>query len=341
MTSSSGSASTTIGSDLEDAVRAGLLSSSSSPSSSSSSGGGHKWLPPRLFYDDEGSRLFEAITELPEYYLTRTERGLLHVHADAIVGLARGDAPVVHVVELGAGTATKTQILLEAAVRLQGSCVFMPIDVSGGALDAARARLAREAPAVEVRPVVGRHDEAVAAIAAMGPRRLVCFIGSSLGNFDDDENISLLRLMARSLTPGDCVLLGADRKKDPARVLPAYDDAAGVTARFNKNVLVRLNRELGADFNLDAFEHRAVWNERASRVEMHLVSTTAQQVRFGSIDAVATFAVGESIHTESSVKYDDVRIDHIVRAAGLLLEQTFTDDDGLFGLHLCRLAVAV
>jgi dimethylhistidine N-methyltransferase len=339
MTSSSGSVPTTAGdddlADLADAVRAGLLSSSSS------SGGGHKWLPPRLFYDDEGSRLFEAITELPEYYLTRTERGLLQAHADDIVGLAKGDAQALQLVELGAGTATKTQILLEAVVRLQGSCVFMPIDVSGGALDVARARLAREAPAVLVRPVVGRHDEAAAAVAALGPRRLVCFIGSSLGNFDDDENISLLRLVAGSLTPGDCLLLGADRKKDPARVLPAYDDAAGVTARFNKNMLVRLNRELGADFNVDAFAHRAVWNEGDSRVEMHLVSTMAQQVRFGAIDAVASFAVGESIHTESSVKYDDVRIDHIVRAAGLVREQTFIDDDGLFGLHLRGLVVAV
>jgi L-histidine N-alpha-methyltransferase len=315
--------------DLMDAVSVGLLA------------GGARWLPPRLFYDDEGSRLFEEITELPEYYLTRTERGLLQRHADDIVSLARGDAQRLHVIELGAGTATKTQILLEAAVRLQGSCLFVPIDVSGGALDVARARLAKEVPEVEVRPFVGRHDEASATVAAIGPRRLVCFIGSSLGNFNDDENITLLRSVSGSLSVGGCLLLGADRKKDPARLLPAYDDAAGVTARFNKNVLVRLNRELGADFDIDAFDHRAVWNEARSQVEMHLVSRHAQQVRFAGLDgATATFAAGESIHTESSIKYDDARLDRILQAAGFRRERTFTDDDGLFGLHLCRLTAS-
>ncbi len=295
-----------------------------------------KSLPPRLFYDDEGSRLFTAITALPEYYLTRTERALLRTHADAIVAEARGDAPRLHIVELGAGIAEKTQILLEAAVRLQGSCLFLPIDVSSGALDEATRRLGQELPQVEFRPFVGRHDEAVSTVQALGPRRLVCFIGSSLGNFEDDENIALLQNVAKSLGAGGTLLLGADRKKAAEKLIPAYDDAAGVTARFNKNVLVRLNREIGADFDVDAFDHQARFNEALSRIEMHLVARGEQLVRFPSLHREVRFRDGESIHTESSIKYDDARIEAIVGAAGFDREHSFVDDDGLFGLHLCR-----
>jgi dimethylhistidine N-methyltransferase len=298
--------------------------------------GVQKSLPPRLFYDDEGSRLFEAITALPEYYLTRTERGLLQKHADTIVAQARGDAPRLHLVELGAGIAEKTQILLEAAVRLQGSCLFLPIDVSSGALHEATRRLNEELPQVEVRPFLGRHDEALTALQDLGPRRLVCFIGSSLGNFEDAENVALLQRVASSLRPGGALLLGADRKKDPARLIPAYDDAQGITALFNKNVLVRLNREIGANFDVDAFQHQARFNDALSRIEMHLVSQGTQRVRFPSLDRSVMFSDGESIHTESSIKYDDARIDAIVSGGGFDREHSFIDDDGLFGLHLCR-----
>lgn len=297
--------------------------------------GHQKSLSPWLFYDDEGSRLFEAITALPEYYLTRTERGLLEQHADDIVRAARGDAPRLHLVELGAGTATKTQILLAAAVRLQGTTSFIPTDVSSFALDVARDRLARELPDVKVTPFVGHHTDAMGELAAIGPRRLVCFLGSSLGNFSDDENIALFGAVARSLAPGGALLLGADRQKDPSTLLPAYDDAAGVTARFNKNILVRLNRELHADFDVDAFAHEARWNAAASRIEMHLVATKAMTVHVPAVGDIPWVA-GESIHTENSAKYSDARLDVILTASGFRRERSFIDDDGRFGLHLCR-----
>jgi dimethylhistidine N-methyltransferase len=311
-----------------DAVRAGLLVEA----------GGQRSLPPWLFYDDEGSRLFEAITELPEYYLTRTERALLEANADDIVARARGDAARLHLVELGAGTASKTQLLLAALVRQQGSALFMPIDVSGGALNVARARLARELPAVEVRAVVGRHDEAVEHVRALGARRLVCFIGSSLGNFSDEENVALLSSVASALAPGGALLLGADRRKAPATLLPAYDDDAGVTARFNKNILLRLNRELGADFDVAAFKHEARFDDERSRIEMHLVATREMTVRVPGLPTPLAFRAGESIHTENSVKYDDTRIDRILTTASFVREHSYVDDEGRFGLHLCRRA---
>lgn len=298
--------------------------------------GALKTLRPWVFYDDEGSRLFEEITALPEYYLTRTERALLEDHADALVRAARGDAPRLHLVELGAGTATKTQLLLAAAVRMQGTTQFIPTDVSAFALDVARERLARELPDVQVSPFVGRHEEALPRVRAVGPRRLVCFLGSSLGNFDDADNVALFSAVAASLSPGGALLLGADRRKDPALLLPAYDDAAGVTARFNKNALVRLNRELGADFDVDAFRHEARWNDAASRIEMHLVATRSMTVTVPGLDAPIAFQAGESIHTENSTKYADTRLDDILVASGFVRERSVFDDEGRFGLHLCR-----
>jgi L-histidine Nalpha-methyltransferase len=295
-----------------------------------------KTLRPWVFYDDEGSRLFEEITALPEYYLTRTERALLEEHADELVQAARGEAPRLHLVELGAGTATKTQLLLAAAVRMQGTTQFIPTDVSAFALDVARERLARELPEVQVSPFVGRHEEALPRVRAVGPRRLVCFLGSSLGNFDDADNVALFSAVASSLAPGGALLLGADRRKDPALLLPAYDDAAGVTGRFNKNALVRLNRELGADFDVDAFRHEARWNDVASRIEMHLVATRPMVVTVPGLDGPIAFAAGESIHTENSTKYADARLDGILDASGFVRERSVFDDEGRFGLHLCR-----
>jgi len=292
-------------------------------------------LPPWLFYDAEGSRLFEAITRLPEYYLTRVERELLEAHADEIVALAAGDARL-HVVELGAGTAEKSQLILAAAVRRQGHTLFLPVDVSGEALEAAVARLARELPAVEVRPLRLHHEAALGEVASLGPRRLVLFIGSSIGNLEDAEAVALLSRVRASLAPGGALLLGADRKKDPAVLLPAYDDAAGVTAAFNLNLLRRLNRELDARFDLGAFRHVALWNEAASRIEMHLESQRPQEVRIEALDLTVRLARGERIHTESSHKYDEATIDRILGEAGFRRERTFTDPGGLFGVHLAR-----
>lgn len=296
-----------------------------------------KSLPPRLFYDAEGSALFEAITELPEYYPTRTERELLEVYADAIVRQALGDSEgPLHIVELGAGTATKSQIIVEAAVRLQGKTLFLPTDVSGAALAVAAARITNEVPDAEVRPLTARHEVALEAVKGVGPRRLVLFLGSSIGNFDDDVARGLLQGVRDAMVPGGAFLLGADQPKDPAVLIPAYDDAQGVTAAFNKNVLVRINRELKGHFDVEAFAHKAIWNEARSAVEMHLISTKAQSVRIDDLDVAVDFADGESIHTESSIKYSRARVESLLGATGFVLERTFEDGQGWFGLHLCR-----
>lgn len=295
-------------------------------------------LPAWLFYDARGSDLFEQITELPEYYLTRAERSILEDHADEIVAWAgQGSSAPLHVVELGAGSATKTDLLLSAVVRKQGRCLYLPIDVSESALSLASARIGRELPRVEVRPVASTHEAAVPAISAVGPRRMLLFLGSSIGNYDDHEAIRLLSTVRQGLAPGAALLLGTDTRKDPQILLPAYDDAAGVTAAFNKNLWVRFNRELGADFDLDRWRHVAVWNDRRSRIEMHLESACHQEVRFPAIDLTVRFAEGERVHTESSYKYTRERVREMLDAAGFTSERVLSDAGGLFDLHLARL----
>jgi len=298
-----------------------------------------KSLPPRLFYDERGSALFEQITELPEYYLTRTERAILEREAGPIVRLAAGQPRrPLQVLELGAGSAVKSQILLAALVREQGRTVFVPVDISASAQRECAERLGRELPEVEVRPVVGRHEDALAAIRGLAPRRLLLFLGSSVGNLSDAEAVALLTAVRGHLTPGDTFLLGADRCRDPAILLPAYDDSQGVTAAFNLNVLVRINRELGGHFDPDRFAHRAIWNEAGSAIEMHLESLVEQRVAIDALGLQVPFRAGETIHTETSAKYADDRVERIVGAAGFLRERTFSDDQGRFGLHLCRAA---
>ncbi len=312
---------------------------------------GQRRLPPWLFYDDVGSQLFDEITTLPEYYPTRVERQIFERCAGDIVDAALanldsgddiglGTTAAMPVVELGAGSAEKTQVLLRALAERLPLIRYLPVDVSQAALDDAVARLAEALPHVAVQPIQARYADAWPAIARVGPR-LVLWIGSSIGNFADDDAIELLQGVRRALVPGGRLLLGADRKKDLAVLLPAYDDARGVTAAFNKNVLVRINRELQADFDVDGFAHRAVWNEAASQMEMHLESLAPQRVHIRRLAMngapfVVDFAAGERIHTESSIKYDDARIAAILGAAGFALEHSFSDDDGWFGVHLAR-----
>ncbi len=298
---------------------------------------GAKSLPPYLFYDDEGSRLYELITALPEYYPSRTERAILERRApDIVQRVLRGASSTLRVVELGAGTAEKTCVVLSAVVDRQGPCIYVPVDVSASALDEAVTRISAALPTVDVRPLVGSHEDAFEAIGKLGPRRLVLFIGSSIGNFTDDEAIRLLAGVRRGLAPGGALLLGTDLRKSTNVLLPAYDDAAGITAAFNKNILARINRELGATFNLDRFEHVALWNDEASQIEMHLESTVDQDARIGALDLTVHFRAGERIHTESSIKYDLARVDALVERAGFWRECTYTDDAGLFAVHLAR-----
>lgn len=296
-----------------------------------------KHLPAHLLYDAEGSRLYEAITELPEYYPTRTERAILARHADDIVARAlEGSAAPLRVIELGAGTASKTRLLLEAVVRRQGHCLYVPIDVSATALAEARARIESELPSVTVQPFHGDHREALVSLRDLGPRRLVMFIGSSIGNFEDDDAVGLLRGVRRGLHAGGALLLGTDLQKSPELLIPAYDDAAGVTAAFNRNVLARINRELGGHFDPDTFRHVALWNEPESRIEMHLESALDQRVPIDALDLEVRFLAGERIHTESSVKYDYGRVDRLLGGSGFGREHTFCDDEGLFAVHLAR-----
>lgn len=288
-------------------------------------------LPARLFYDAEGSALFEQITDLPEYYLTRAETALFEQHADEILAAAGSGLTVV---ELGAGSARKTIILLRALVERQDRVTFVPVDVSPAALELAKASVQRALPEVDVAPLEGRYRVSLRALQSRPGPKLVLFIGSSIGNFDPSEAIALLRDVRAAFGPGDSLLLGTDLKKSPSVLVPAYDDAAGVTARFNLNVLARINRELGANFALGRFRHLAVWNEERSRMEMHLESTAAQRVEIPRLGLSLDFAAGERIHTENSYKFTVEAVDAMFAEAGFRRVQTWTDPDGLFGEHL-------
>jgi len=310
-----------------------------------------KRMPAWLFYDEAGSRLFDEITERPEYYLTRTERAILTRHADAMVARAAGHkaaqfnpfsldrrgASRLRIAELGAGSADKTRLLLKAAVAQQGTVIYEPVDVSETALEEAKGRIESEIPGVTVMPRVEDYTHGFELDPAEpGERRLVLYIGSSIGNFEPLEAKRVLTLVHAGLNPGDSLLLGVDLKKDEATLLAAYDDAAGVTADFNLNMLARLNRELGAEFQLDAFEHRAVWNPNESRMEMHLESRIAQRVRIDALDVEVEFAEGERIHTENSYKYQPGQAEALMASAGFEPLQTWTDEQGWFGVHLGR-----
>jgi len=303
-----------------------------------------KRLPAWLFYDEAGSRLFDAITELPEYYLTRTERAILKAHAAEMIAQAAGPQrlrPRLRILELGAGSADKTRLLLKAATGLQGAVLYEPVDVSRSALEAARERIEREIPSVTVAPRVMDYTHGDGSRLHLGPaepqeRRMVLYIGSSIGNFEPHQAALLLRRARAALEVGDSFLLGVDLVKQEEVLLAAYDDAAGVTAAFNRNVLVRLNRELDAEFDPEAFAHCAVWNSAASRIEMHLKSRVAQHVHLAALDLKVTFAAGETIHTENSYKFTPGRAEAFLTEAGFRAEATWTDPRGWFAVCLGR-----
>lgn len=297
----------------------------------------NKTLPAFMLYDERGSALFEEITRLPEYYLTRAERSIFDAQAPDIIGqaqkLARGP---LQVLELGAGTATKSQILLHAMAESQGSTLYVPADVSSEPLAEASQRLQSEEPRLTVRPLVARHEEALLAASQLPGALFVWFLGSSIGNYNASQAVTLLRVVRDALGESGLLLLGADLKKDSEILLPAYDDAQGVTAAFNKNLLVRINRELGGHFSLDTFRHIAVWNEQDSRVEMYLESTEAQDIVIDALNMRVHFDAGERIHTESSHKYDRRRMESLLERAGLACVQSFMDQSASFAVHLAR-----
>ncbi len=292
-----------------------------------------KTLSPWLFYDAQGSELFEQITELPEYYPTRTERSILSAHADEIVAAAAGCEQLA-MIELGAGTATKTGLLLKAAVKRQSEVTYHAIDVSGTALDEAKRRIEAELDGVAVVPRVGDYTEGLGQIDVDGQRRMVLYIGSSIGNFEPADALQLLRDIRKELKPGEKLLLGVDMVKDREILVQAYDDAAQVTAAFNKNVLTRINRELGANFNLNLFRHRARWSEECWRIEMHLESLIAQTVSIPELELEVKLQRGETIHTENSYKFRDEGVIEMLERADFHLCDHWTDEREWFGVYL-------
>jgi dimethylhistidine N-methyltransferase len=291
-----------------------------------------KMLSPWLFYDEAGSRLFEAITRLPEYYLTRTERDIFARHSDEILECAGYRA--LTMIELGAGTAAKTGLLLRAAVRRQGAVDYVPIDVSESALAAAKEHIEAEIPGVRVDSRVADYTQGIAEIPVDGQRRIVLYIGSSMGNFEPADAVQVLRQVRRRLAPGDLLLIGVDHVKDGGTLLRAYDDGAGVTAEFNKNMLMRINRELGANFNPRLFRHRPRWNAERSRIEIYLESLIAQYVTIPALELEVRFARGETIHTENSYKFTSEGLASIVERAGFSITQSWTDEREWFGVYL-------
>ena len=290
-------------------------------------------LPPKLFYDHEGSRLFDEITETEEYYPTRTERAILRASAGAMVEHAGNNLTLV---ELGAGSASKTQVLIQALLRRQLRADFYPVDVSSSALQGALATLNGHFPRLRVTPIVADYTHHLPDLKKLPGRKLVLFLGSTIGNFEPEEAEEFLRNVRRSLLPGDALLIGFDLIKDAAVLHAAYNDARGVTAQFNKNMLVRINRELGGSFDVDAFDHVAFWNRRKSRVEMHLESAYDQTVWVQDLGRTFHFDWGERIHTENSYKFNDRSIRRLLRSGGFKLEKSWTDPQGWFCEALAR-----
>ena len=289
-----------------------------------------KQLSPKYFYDERGSELFEEITQLPEYYLTRAERTLLEQRIAEIIAAVRPCS----LVELGAGSATKTRIILDE-MRSNGCAeCYVPVDVSKEFLEAAAVQLRADYVDVQVMPVVSDITEPFALPPVASPT-LVAFLGSTIGNFPRDEAIQLLSHIAGEMGPSDRFLLGADLIKDPAIVNRAYNDSSGVTAAFNLNILERLNRELGANFPVSDYQHRAFYSSVNHRVEMHLVARTAHKVTVPEIGEIS-FEKGESIRTELSYKYDRPILEEMLSASGLSIEKWMPADDASFALALAR-----
>ncbi|MEN4473432.1 L-histidine N(alpha)-methyltransferase [Mycolicibacterium cosmeticum] len=288
-----------------------------------------KTLPPKWFYDTVGSELFDRITRLPEYYPTRTEASILREHAAEIATASGADT----LVELGSGTSEKTRLLL-SAWRTRGLLRrFIPFDVDPGVLRDAAGALRAEYPGIEIDTVCGDFDRDLGAIPQVG-RRLVIFLGSTIGNFTAEPRAKFLTSLADSLRPGDALLLGTDLVKDTDRLVRAYDDSAGVTAAFNRNVLAVVNRELDADFDLDAFAHVAKWNQEHERIEMWLKSVRAQRVNVHALGLTVDFAAGEEMLTEVSCKFRPDGVAAELEAAGLRRTHWWTDPAGDFGLAL-------
>ncbi|MGZ7017927.1 MAG: L-histidine N(alpha)-methyltransferase [Acidimicrobiia bacterium] len=288
-----------------------------------------KDLPPKWFYDDRGSQLFDEITRLDEYYPTRAERAILVERADEIAAVSGADT----LIELGSGTSEKTRLLLDALARAGQLRRFVPFDVSEMTLRDAASAISEEHPGIDVHAVVGDFERHLDRLPG-GGRRLIAFLGGTIGNLPPATRAEFLAAVAAGLEPGDSFLLGTDLVKDPARLVAAYDDASGVTAAFNRNVLSVINRELGADFDPDAFIHVARWNPDEEWIEMWLRAPEAHVVKLPELDLVIELEAGEEIRTEISAKFRRPRLTRELEAAGLELTHWWTDEPGDFALSL-------
>jgi L-histidine Nalpha-methyltransferase len=300
-------------------VRAGLTSSP-------------KRLPCRYFYDHEGSLLFEAICRLPEYYLPQAERESLLRGAAEIVACC---PPGAVLIELGSGSATKTRILIEALLRQQAALRYIPIDISRTTLEESSQGLLRDYPALDVTAIACEYQDGLARLngEADAPK-LVLWLGSNIGNLDRAEAAQFLGRVGGLMSAADRLLVTIDLRKDQATLHRAYDDSRGVTARFNLNLLTRINRELGGHFDLETFRHRAVYNEEPGRIEMYLVSTRSQEVPIDVLEIEVPFGEGEAIHTEDSYKYSLSEIDALAEAADLSIERQWFDGNRRLSVNL-------
>lgn len=291
-----------------------------------------KYLPCEYFYDRDGSLLFEEICELPEYYLSRAETGILQAGAEELVALV---PPEVILVELGSGSGKKASILIDALLRRQNSLTYLPVDISPFVLESGCRTLLERFPALEVRAIAGDYDAGLCELGGLRDRsKLILWLGSNIGNLDRTEAAQFLRRVGQCMSTSDRLLVGIDLRKDADVLQRAYDDSRGVTARFNQNLLSRINRELGGHFNLESFQHHAVYAEEIGRIEMYLVSNRAQTVSIDGLKLEVFFKSGETIHTENSYKYSPAEIDALVHVVGFGLERQWFDDSRRFSVNL-------
>ena len=287
---------------------------------------------PKYFYDELGSQLFDAICLLPEYYLTRAENEILQRYADEIAASVDGPKTLV---EMGSGSASKTRLVIEALLRDQSELLFIPVDISATALENSSRILLQSYPRLRIEAYAADYFAGLAELRKkQRGRTLALFLGSNISNFDEDEALRFLRALRAMLHEDDALLLGADLKKDPAILEAAYNDTLGVTAAFNLNVLARINRELGGNFDLRAFRHRAFYNRAMGRVEIYIESVQAQRVRIEKINLDAEFSAGELIHTENSYKYDLSDIGQMAATTGFTRARTWLDSSERFSSNL-------
>jgi dimethylhistidine N-methyltransferase len=291
-----------------------------------------KWLPCKYFYDAQGMALFEKICDLPEYYLTRAETAILKHHAGEILQVSPEG---LNLVELGSGSSTKSRYLIEACLARQPEVVYYAVDIVSGALDDGMRQLIRDYPQLRIVELVGEFADGLSYLARQpGGPRLIAFLGSTVGNFSEEEIASFFAMVRRAARPQDRFLLGFDLIKDPTVLEAAYDDSQGITAEFNRNLLARLNRDLAADFDLSAFAHRAFFDPHRSRIEMHLVSLRTQRVRIDRLALEIELQEGETIHTENCHKFSPAGMEALLARHGLRVLRRITDPQDRFCLVL-------